>query len=223
MKLSMEEFELLTDTAARGVDAESLRTVAAQTDGRAMSGPVIEETDWGYIIRETDADTRLRIAGSITGRFVGAILLMAAGGLWVMPDALHGAELFGIKLAAMVMFAVLGGYLFWAGRHALQPEFRIDRLHNEIRIGFRGRNGEFRQRTRLDFGDIVSVFLLRSKDNRPTRLFLRLADLGTGIEITSGSQARMEILKLRLMDDLTAQRGPQTAPVRPVRPRRVAA
>ncbi|MCB1347141.1 MAG: hypothetical protein KDK11_00290, partial [Maritimibacter sp.] len=85
MKLSMEEFELLTDTAARGIDAESLRTVAAQADGRAMSGPVIEETDWGYIIRETDADTRLRIAGSITGRFVGAILLMAAGGLWVMP------------------------------------------------------------------------------------------------------------------------------------------
>lgn len=169
------------------------------------AGPVIEETGWGYIIRETDASQSLRAAGSVAGRFVGAILLLAAAGLWLMPDSVYGAEIFGIKLAAMVMFSVLGGYFFWAGRNALHPEYRIDLEHHEIRIGQRSAGNGFHQSARIDFANVSSVFLLRSKDHRPTRLFLRLADLNTGLEITAGSRVRMEALKQRLTDDLTGQ------------------
>lgn len=215
MKLSVEDFEQLVGAPPPGAAGPAARANA-----------VIEETPWGYIIRESDADIRLRAAGSVTGRFTGAILLMAAAGLWVMPDALYGAELFGIKFAAMVMFTVVGGYLFWAGRHSRRPEYRIDRLHSEIRIGHRSRNGDFRQTARVEFSDVVSVFLLRSKDTRPTRLFLRLADLDTGLEIAAGSEAKMEVLKQRLTHDFTAQARLQAetrAPVRPVRPRRRAA
>ena len=207
---------------------EFVRPAAGEPRGRdnarTGAGPVIDETAWGYIIRESDADTRLRIAGGITGRFLGAILLMAAAGLWVLPDAIHGAELFGIKLAAMVMFSVFGGYLFWAVRNALRPEFRIDRLHNEIRIGHRSGNGDFRKTTRVDFSEVVSVFLLRSKDTRPTRLYLRLVDLETGLEIAAGREADMERLKQRLTSDLRPQDRVQPAqrPVRHLRPRRAA-
>ena len=42
------------------------------------NGPTIEDTPWGYIIRASDAEIGLRAAGSVTGRFVGAFLLMAA-------------------------------------------------------------------------------------------------------------------------------------------------
>jgi hypothetical protein len=205
--------------------ARALAEPQGAVRSRIGAGPVIDETNWGYIIRESDAETRLRIAGSITGRFVGAILLMAAAGLWVLPDAIYGADLFGIKLAAMVMFSVLGGYLFWAGRNALRPEFRIDRLHGEIRIGHRSGSGDFRPTARVDFADVVSVFLLRSKDTRPTRLFLRLVDLDTGLEVADGGEAAMERLKERLTADLRAQGRSQPAPrtvARPVRPRRAA-
>ncbi len=189
MTLSAEGFEVKNTLAQDG----------------AGNGPKIVDTDWGYIIRAHDADDGVRAAGSFAGRFVGAILLMAAVGLWVMPDSLYGAELFGMKLAAMVMFSVIGGYFFWAGRHATQPEYRIDLQHREIRIGHCNRGDGFRQSGRVDFDNISSVFLLRSKDYRPTRLFLRLADLGTGLEIASGSKDRMEALKQRLTDDLSGQ------------------
>ena len=187
------------------LSAEGFDLKKEQALDSAGHGPTIEETDWGYIIRASDAEHGLRAAGSVTGRFVGAILLMAAIGLWVMPDSAYGAELLGMKLAAMVMFTVIGGYFVWAGRHATRPEYRIDLKRHEIRIGFRSRGDGFRQSGRVDFHSISSVFLLRSKDYRPTRLFLRLADLGTGLEIAAGSKDRMEALKQRLTDDLSGQ------------------
>jgi hypothetical protein len=185
--------------------AEGFELKGNQAQDSAGQGPMIEETSWGYIIRAHDSDSNVRAAGSVAGRFVGAILLMAAVGLWVMPDSAYGAELFGMKLAAMVMFTVIGGYFVWAGRHVARPEYRIDLKHREVRIGFRSHGNGFRQSGRIDFDSISSVFLLRSKDYRPTRLFLRLADLGTGLELASGNKDRMESLKQRLTDDLSGQ------------------
>lgn len=169
------------------------------------AGPRIEETEWGYILCAQTGDRRLQMVGSVTGRFVGAILLMAGAGLWVMPDSIYGGDLIGMKLAAMVMFCVLGGYFLWAGRNATHPEYRIDLKHREIRIGHRSHGDGFRQSGRVDFDSVSSVFLLRSKDYRPTRLFLRLADLSTGLEIASGNRQQMEALKQRLTDDLSGQ------------------
>ena len=172
------------------------------------AGPVVEHTAWGYIIRDSDADQNLRAAGSVTGRVFGAILRLAAAGRWIMPDSVYGGEVFCMKLAAMVMFTVLGGYFVWAGRNAFHPEYRVDLKHHEIRIGHRTGGSGFRQSARIDFDNVSSVFLLRSKDRRPTRLFLRLADLSTGLEITAGNEARMEALKQRLTDDLSGQARP---------------
>jgi len=187
------------------LSADDFDLQASRAQGRTGSGPRIEETTWGYIICASEADSNLRAAGSVTGRFFGAILLMAAVGLWIIPDSLYGAELFGMKLAAMVMFSVFGGYFFWAGRNATHPEYRIDLKHREVRIGHRSHGDGFRQSGRLDFDNVSSVFLLRSKEHRPTRLFLRLADLSTGLEIAAGSKDRMEALKQRLTDDLSGQ------------------
>lgn len=191
MTMSAEDFDTRNDRS--------------QETSAASAGPVVEKTAWGYIIRESHADRKIRIASSIAGRFFGAILLLAAAGLWVMPDSVYGGELMGMKLAAMVMFTVLGGYFIWVGRHVLHPEFRFDLKHREIRIGQRLGDDTFRQSSRIDFDNVSSVFLLRSKEYRPTRLFLRLADLDTGIEIATGHNAPMESLKQRLADDLTGQ------------------
>ena len=185
--------------------ADDFDLKASKPQDGAGNGPHVEETSWGYIIRASEVDDGLRAAGSVTGRFVGAILLMAAVGLWVMPDSAYGAELVGMKLAAMVMFTVIGGYFVWAGRKVTAPEYRIDLKHREIRIGFRSHGDGFRQSGRVDFDSVSSVFLLRSKNYRPTRLFLRFANLSTGLEIASGSKDRMEALKQRLTDDLSGQ------------------
>lgn len=191
MTMSAEDFDTLADRLPE--------------TGSADSGPVIEKTSWGYIIGESRADRKIRLAGSVAGRFFGAILLLAAAGLWILPDSVHGGDVMGMKLAAMVMFTVLGGYFLWAGRHVLHPEYRVDLRHREIRIGHRLGEDRFRQTGRIDFENVSSVFLLRSKEYRPTRLFLRLADLDTGVEIATGNNAPMEALKQRLADDLSGQ------------------
>lgn len=166
------------------------------------AGPVVEDTPWGYIIRQNTVDHALNGIGSLAGRFFGVLLLLAAAGLWLLPHALLAAELFAIKLGMTTMLGVFGGLMLWAGRSPRQPEFRIDTAHREVRIGHSGPGSCFTPTARVDFEEIGAVFLLRSKSNRPTRLFLRLTDFQTGIEIASGNAARMEALKERVSCDL---------------------
>lgn len=190
MTLSAEEFDLRAQRPTR----------------TRATGPMIEEAAWGYTIRDGDAQIGLRTLGAETSRFAGLILLMAAAGLWVLPDSLLLGDLIGIKVALAVMFLIFGGYLFWAGRHARHPEFQVDLQHREIRIGTRTLSGKFRKIGRVEFDHVGSVFLLRSKDHsaRP-RLFLRLADFSSGLEIAAGSTDQLESLKHRLTRDLSGQ------------------
>ncbi|MCB1336412.1 MAG: hypothetical protein KDK10_02780 [Maritimibacter sp.] len=193
MTLSAQEFDFATD-----------RTRTTQT-----GGPRIEETAYGYVIRDGERPGPLHRFTAETGRFFGVILLMAASGLWVLPDSLHGDEFIGIKVAVAIMFLTVGGYFFWIGRHPRHPEFHIDVGRREIRIGQRDPKGNLRTSARLDFETVSSVFVLRSKDHsaRP-RLFLRLADLDTGLEIAAGSADQLERLRLRLTRDVSGQPAP---------------
>ncbi len=199
------------------------------TARRDKHGLAVDTTPWGYIIR--DASTR-SITGSAvasSGRFFGAILLMAAAGLWVLPDAVLTPEVLGMKLGAMVMFTILGGYILWAGRTCTPGEYQVDTLRGEVRFGSRALKGRFREKGVLPFADITSVFLLRSKEQRhTTRLFLRVGEGREALEIATGNQDKLERLRDRLIRDLQRAAEP-AAPARPVEqpaprvvPRRVA-
>ncbi|TYB81288.1 hypothetical protein [Maritimibacter fusiformis] len=199
---------------------------SARRDKHALA---VDNTHWGYSIRDaaTKSVTGMLVASS--GRFIGAILLMAAAGLWIMPDALLTPEVLGMKLGAMVMFTILGGYIFWVGRTCTPGEFQFDTTRNEVRIGTRAVNGAFREKGVLNFGDISSVFLLRSKEQRnATRLFLRVGTGNDALEIATGKQDELERLRDRITRDLQRAAEPP-APAQPVHrqaekvvPRRVA-
>lgn len=185
--------------------AADFDTVERGLPDDGTGGPRLDEQPWGYVIHDGAPGEKVRAVGGATARFFGVILLLAATGLWILPDGIYGAEVFGIKIAAMVMFSVFGGYFLWAGGAALQPVFEVDLTRREIRIGVHGTGGGFQQRSQLDFDLVGSVFLLRSKDHRKTRLFLRLGDVNEGLEIAAGSAHRMEALKSRLAQDLSEQ------------------
>lgn len=200
-----------------------------QSARRDKHSLAVDTAPWGYSIRDgaTDSLTGKLVASS--GRFVGAILLMAAAGLWVMPDALLTPEVLSMKLGAMVMFTILGGYIFWVGRTCTPGEFQVDTTLGEVRVGTRSVNGVFRERGVLSFDEISSVFLLRSKEQRnAARLFLRVGSGDDALEIATGRQAELERLRDRITRDLQSATAPQT-PARPVQrqvatvvPRRVA-
>lgn len=174
-----------------------------RTPARADAAPVLEESHWGYTIRDRDAARGLRCAAYAGSRFVGMVLLMAALGLWILPDTAHSAELFTMKLAAMVMFTVIGAALVWAGRAPRHLEFHVDTKRGELRIGNRDLRGAFRLASVLRFERVASVYMLRSKDrSQPTRLFLRLAVGDGAIEVASGPEEGLERLRLRLTRDL---------------------
>lgn len=188
------------------LSAADFDTVARRLPDDGTVGPRLDEKPWGYVLHDGAPGEKVRAIGGATARFFGVILLLAATGLWILPDGVYGAEVFGIKIAAMVMFSVFGGYFVWAGGAAMHPVLEVDLHRHEIRIGTRGPGGGFRERSRLAFGEVGSVFLLRSKDHQKTRLFLRLGNVNEGLQIAAGSAAQMEGLKARLAQDLSHQK-----------------
>lgn len=167
------------------------------------AGPVIEKTDWGYAIRDELPRSATRAMIAASGRFAGTILLIVAAGLLLLPDDVHAPELLGMKLAAIVIFAVFGAALLLAGRRVQHPEIHVDTTRGEVRLGRRGIKGGFDLRASLKFADIASIYLLRTKDHsQPTRLFLRLAGADLAIEVASGAEPALEHLRERLTRDL---------------------
>jgi len=187
---------------------------AIMAQGEVRGGPRVEFTQWGYSLHSGNLHDSARHLASIAGRFFGAILLMAAAGLWIMPDAAMGADIFAMKLGAMVMFTVLGGWLVWAGRHETKLEYEVDLTRAELRVGARDLRGIFHLKAVVPFGEVSSVYLLRSKDHRqPARLFLRLGRGDDALELISGPHSPMELLRDRLTQDMTR---PAIRPTRPV-------
>ncbi len=171
--------------------------------GKVAPGPAIDKTHWGYAIHDRLPRQGLAAIGAMAGRFVGTILLLAAAGLVVLPDGAHGTGIFGMKLAATVMFALFGAAFLIAGRQAQHPEIQIDTSRARIRVGRRGLKGDFHLSATLGFDDVASVYLLRTKDrSQPARLFLRLAAADAAIEVTSGPEAELDALRLTLTRDL---------------------
>jgi len=188
MTLATSEFEFSTPGAAKAAEA----------------GPAVETAHWGYAIHDGRAADGLRRIMAGLGRFVGSILMLAAVGLWILPDTVAGAELFSMKLAAMVMFSVFGGYLLWAGSTPGHLEYHVDVIRGELRVGRRDLRGGFRHSARLTFDDIASVYLLRSKDHaQPARLYLRLAGSDGALEVARGPEAELDPLRDRLTRDLS--------------------
>lgn len=202
MSISTSDFDGVTSTIA---------------NGDAAAGPLVEPTSWGYRIRARIANRALLRVGAQAARFVGTLLLIAAASLLVMPD---GAGSGGMKLGALVMFAVFGFFLFRAGQTAAHPELHVDVVAQELRIGYRELRGKFRPGATLAFADVSSVYLLRCKERgRPARLFLRIAGGDDAIEVASGPEQQLEKLRERLARDLARE---PRQPVRPVvTPRKV--
>lgn len=179
------------------LSAEDFDRAMLATGKTAAPGPILEAAQWGYAIRDGAYASGLQAVLAAGGRFVGALLLFSA-------VALYGQEIVSMKLAAMVMFSVFGGYLFWIGSASGASEIHIDLRLNEVRAGKRGLRGGFRRSSRLGFEDVASVYLLRSKDHsQPARLFLRLAGVNTALEVACGPERVLEPLRARLVRDIS--------------------
>lgn len=165
----------------------------------------VETRPWGYTFGIDRAMDTARGLGPIAARFGGAILFLAGIGLWLMPDAIHGSEVYTMKMMAMIVFTLVGGVLVWSGRKKPGLEVQVDMGRRELRLGGRNIYNEFRLYDLLRFDEVRSIYLLRANGRVPARLYLRLNDGSTGIEVARGTQAEMEHLRARLFADLACR------------------
>lgn len=169
----------------------------------AGTGPILEQTYWGYVLREPEVQGVLRVLGAAVSRFAGTLMLLIAIGLLTLPHGAAGVGIAEMRLGVMAVVTAIGLLLFFFGRQEPHPEFHVDTNHGEIRVGRRDWRGRIHISARLRFVDIASVYLLRSKDHRqPARLFLRLKGSDGAIEVASGAEESLEALRLRLNHDL---------------------
>lgn len=169
----------------------------------AGNGPTLEQTYWGYVLREPEARGIVRVLGAAVSRFAGTLMLLIAIGLLILPHGADGTGIAEMRLGVMAVVTAIGLLLFFFGRQEPHPEFHVDTNHGEIRVGRRDWRGTVHVSARLRFLDVASVYLLRSKDRRqPTRLFLRLKGSDGAIEVASGDEEALEALRLRLNHDL---------------------
>ncbi|GKY89480.1 hypothetical protein [Sinisalibacter aestuarii] len=166
-------------------------------------GPFVVSTESGYAIRAGAPRQGARAVLASGARFAGTFLLIAAAGLLIVPDGDASNGLVSMKLAALVMFAVTGILLLNVGAEGDYPELHVDTVAGQIQIGRRHLRGDFDPRVTLDFADVSSVYLLRSKDHsRPARLFLRIGGGDDAIEVASGREASLDHLRTMLVRDL---------------------
>lgn len=171
-----------------------------------VDAPDTSVTPWGYILNgQTGQD---HLARSVLARFCGMILLLAGVGLGLVPDSTFGADIFVMKLGAMLVFLLFGGVMVWYGRKGSGMELQVDTKRRELRLGNRTINGNFKLLDMLRFDEVASIYLMRNgAQGAPSRLYLRIGNDGsTGIEILRGPQGKLEKIRLKLLEDIVGCR-----------------
>ncbi len=166
-------------------------------------GPVVTQTYWGYTVSEGDKAQKRGQVFEIAGKFMGSILLLAAAGLWLLPNASQGSDIMVMKLGITVLFLMVGAVLVWSARKGFNDELQVDLVRKELRMGQRNMAGDCRLVAMLDFSEVGSVYLMRSKaKGEPARLYLRVGNSDRALEVAQGRADMLEPIKERLARDL---------------------
>ncbi|WP_170468577.1 hypothetical protein [Ruegeria arenilitoris] len=80
-------------------------------------------------------------ARTILARFVGAFLIIMAFSMWLMPGAVMATEVWPIKLAASLMFLLIGVSLLTVQVLDQRPDAYFDPIRREVRVLQKNENG----------------------------------------------------------------------------------
>jgi len=190
--------------------------------GRKPAAEVLyRDTYWGYVILCDTPSARRARSVEVISMITGFALIASAVMQWIAPGALTSPDLVTFKAGASVTFVVLGGVLVWFARRGLRYEVQIDRNKREVRAVLRNRRNLSRVIERVGFEDVGSAFIERARSPfAPSRLYMRVRDTQTLIEVATGPEAELQALHARLSHDLAAPRAVKANAPQPVVPRR---
>ncbi|MEM1005864.1 MAG: hypothetical protein AAF496_12380 [Pseudomonadota bacterium] len=74
-------------------------------------------------------------------RAIGAFMIVSAFSMWLMPGSVIGAEVWPIKLAASMLFLLVGVSLLTIERMDPRPDAYFDPIRREVRVLQKNENG----------------------------------------------------------------------------------
>lgn len=95
-------------------------------------------------------------SGVVSG-FLGVTLLVAAGGLWLVPGASFDPALMLIKIGLSVFFGLGGTMFLLAARRAPHPEVELDARRGRMRVIERNERGRVTSSLTVSYDDLSEV------------------------------------------------------------------
>lgn len=176
-------------------------------DDAPPSSLAVDETYWGYILREPGAESgalSLRDVGLVS---VGGLLVLTGLGQWLLPGALFSADLLLPKIAITAVMLAFGLVcLHMVGRESV-VEVQVDTVKREFRVVERDRRGTERLVQRIAMRDIDSAYVKRGPHpSAGGHLLLRVAHSEAPLHLASGSERELRLLHDRVRRDLRPPR-----------------
>lgn len=171
--------------------------------GAARAGQTrVSETGWGYVLR---TDTELCNQACLIERVcaaTGLVLVLAAGGPWIVPQVNADVVLADQSSRVMSSFGLLMSALMflWISERGFAREVHVNILRRRLRLNLCNRRGRTRTLRELPFEQISSAYVRRC--GRGAQLFVRHARGGAPIHLASGRESTLRILHERLVREI---------------------
>lgn len=162
----------------------------------------IDETYWGYIVKAAGGPSVGIVVAQSASMCVGAALVAASMGLWILPSSFFGADATILRMGATIIFLGCAALLLWFASRGTQSELQIDTSLGEIREVVRNRAGKSTLLGRYGFDAIGGVFLDRTKGNKNAALLLRYRNTAQTLLVAIGAEADLTHLRDRLGRDM---------------------
>ncbi len=186
-----------------GFETTSVGTVTPEiTDGYQ-----VDDTYWGYVIRTIDPPSlSLSIVQGLCW-MAGIGFVVATLGLWLMPQAVNGSDVMGMKIGATVVTVALAFFCLWFASRGTDSEIQIDTRMGEVREVVRNRTGRSTLVGRYGFDAIGSVFIdagphAERRTMETGSLVLRYRNTAQTMHVATGAMSKLAQLRDRIGRDL---------------------
>ena len=177
----------------------------------------VDETYWGYVVRDTEAESAWVQVAQGAAWFAGICFCIATLGLWAMPMTQFDAGLMPMKLGATCIMAGIAVYLLWFASRGTHGELQIDTSLGELRELVRNQAGRPTLLGRHGFDAIGGVMIDRTTLRKGRAcLVLRYGNTAQLMPVAWGVESELTALRDRMGHDMMIR------PAHPLRQQHVA-
>lgn len=173
----------------------------------------LDETYWGYIIRQRQQDgLKVDILQALAGLF-GLGFVSAAVAVWVVPGSIVDGDVAVFKAVVSLMSCALGILLLWYAGAGRTFELQVDLTRRELREAMRNSKGRVRIGRRHPF-EVVRKIIVHPDSENPidAALMIGFHDSDLLVEVATAPEHQLYALRSRIARDISRGRLPSRDP-----------